>query len=141
MTLRFIGTVNAQIADDIAESLTDVCAHAFTISLKGVGSFYRMDRIEMLWAGVNRCRTLMTLHQKIDQGLGWAAPPISRRPYRPHITVARFSRPAGPIDDFVAQNAGLTSEEFPVSAFSLFESTLSPGGARYRAVASYPLVE
>jgi 2'-5' RNA ligase len=58
------------------------------------------------------------------------------RPFRPHLTLARFPRPKT-IGTLPATTVPTTS--FPVSEIVLFRSQLHPKGARYSVVEAIPL--
>jgi RNA 2',3'-cyclic 3'-phosphodiesterase len=46
---------------------------------------------------------------------------------------------SGSPEDFLAQNAALSSDSFEMYGFALFESHLGHGGARYEIIERYPL--
>lgn len=139
LTLRFIGAVDRPTAEDIAAALGGVRHGTFEIAVDGVGRFERNGRTAALWAGVSPRTPLEALHRKIDHALVRAGFAPERRAYLPHITLARFGRGGGDVETFLARHAGLAGPRFPVSDFVLFESHLGKGGARYEAVARYPL--
>ena len=60
-----------------------------------------------------------------------------KRHYRPHITLARLPRSAGPIGDWLARNGRLRAGPWEVTGFTLYESTLSPAGAAYDPLVEY----
>ena len=68
----------------------------------------------------------------------WGLPPEGRA-YLPHVTIARLGRNAAGLDRFLADQAMLATEPFTLDHFLLYESRLGHGGARYEAVARYPL--
>lgn len=138
LTLRFIGEVDARRADDVAAALASLRAPAMTLAIAGVGQFEHRGRADTLWAGVGPHDALAHLHRKIDRALVQAGLPPERRAYRPHITLARLGAGAFTAP-FLARHAGLTSAPFTIDAFALFESHLGRDGARYEAVARYPL--
>ncbi|MFV0625028.1 RNA 2',3'-cyclic phosphodiesterase [Sphingomonas sp. ac-8] len=139
LTLRFIGAVERPVAEDIAVALGQVHAPAVTLRLAGVGRFDRQGRTTTLWAGVQPHDAVASLHRKVDQALARLGLPREGRAFHPHITLARTGAAAGPVDGFLARHAGLTSEPFTLGHLLLFESMLSRDGARYEAVARYPL--
>jgi 2'-5' RNA ligase len=139
ITLRFIGEVETMIAEDVATALNSVDFPGFDVALSGVGIFSQGDRRGSLWVGITPAEQLAALHRKIDAVLVRLGLEPERRKYLPHITIARLNRSSGPVENFIAAHAGLTSEPFPVRDFSLIESTLEPDGARYETVAQIPL--
>lgn len=140
ITLRFIGEVEAHVADDVAAALGAVHHPSFEIALDGVGTFGRRGQAEIVWAGLSPHAPLKTLHNKVDQACVRAGLEPDRRAYHPHITLARLSRGgAGPIGGFLESAGGLSSPPFRVDTFALFESTLTPEGAVYSPVERFPL--
>ncbi len=122
LTLRFIGNVDARMADDVVAALRTVSFTAFDVAIDGLGVFERKGRIESLWAGVADATLLTALHRKIDHALVRCGLEPERRAYKPHITIARFGRQGGDVSSFIAQHGGLSLPPFPVTAFRLFES-------------------
>lgn len=141
ITVRFIGEMDARNADDIAAALGQIRHAAFMAAIKGVGEFDRKGRRDALWAGVAPHENLTSLHKKTDQALVRIGFPPEKRAYLPHITLARFGRASGAIDDFGAAHAGLSSPPFSVTHFGLFESRLGSSGAHYEMIERYPLSE
>jgi 2'-5' RNA ligase len=139
LTLRFIGEVDARLADDIDAALQSVHHPRFQLALSGLGVFDRRGQPTALWAGVSAHEPLKALHKKIDQALGRAGVAPERRAYLPHITIARFGRGAGPLQPLLESAGGLSSPFFTVEEFRLYESHLTPAGASYTPVAHYPL--
>jgi 2'-5' RNA ligase len=139
LTLRFIGEVEAHVADDVASALTSVRHPPFRIALSRIGSFERRGQPEVLWAGVAPHDELKILHKKVDQACQRAGLPPEGRAYAPHITLARLKRDAGPIAGLIETSGGLASEPFEVDSFCLYESQLTPDGAVYTIVERYRL--
>ena len=138
LTLRFIGEVDRHQAEDIALSLGSVRHGVFRIALSGVGSFGKRGK-GALWAGVAPQDELKPLHKKLDQSLIRAGIEPETRAYHPHITIARLSRGAGPVEPFIERWAGLSSEPFLVEDICLYESRLGSEGASYSIVERYRL--
>ncbi|MGA2012344.1 MAG: RNA 2',3'-cyclic phosphodiesterase [Solirubrobacteraceae bacterium] len=67
-------------------------------------------------------------------GGGWYAP--ERRPYTPHVTVARVGRPGLP---GLAGLAAPGDPGFRATAVTLYRSFTDPGGARYEALETVAL--
>ena len=141
LTLRFIGEVEAPLADDIEVALRSVHHPRFELALSGLGAFDRRGQATAVWAGVAPHEPLKALHKKIDQALVRAGLEPERRAYHPHITLARFGRGGGgaALKPLLESAGGLSSPPFAVDEFRLYESRLTPAGAEYTAVARYPL--
>jgi RNA 2',3'-cyclic 3'-phosphodiesterase len=139
LTLRFIGEVDRHLAEDVHAALGAIHHPSFEISVNGIGSFERRGQAEALWAGVMPHEPLKTLHNKVDQAVARVGVPPDRRTYLPHITLARLNRASGPIAGLLEENGGVASAPFPVDAFQLYESQLTPEGAVYSVVERYAL--
>lgn len=139
MTLRFIGDVDGPTAATVADRLAQVRSPRFEMAAVGVGYFEKRGKIHTVWAGVSPGDAPAALHRKIDHALISAGLAPEARAYRPHITLARLSRPVADVAPFLQAAAGLALPAFPVEQFVLFESLPSADGRVYRAAANYPL--
>ena len=140
LTLRFIGEVDRPQADDIAAALGGVDRPQPTVALQGAGSFDHKGVIHSLWAGIAPNEALRHLRDRVERALVRAGVAPDQRAFKPHITLARLGRQAGPVEPFLARIAGLAGPPTTIDAFLLFESRLGHEGASYEAVARYPLV-
>jgi RNA 2',3'-cyclic 3'-phosphodiesterase len=139
ITLRYIGEVTTPVAEDVAAALGGVHAAPLTLRLSGVGCFDKHDRPNAIWAGIAPHDAITALHKKIDHALVRIGLPSEARAYRPHVTLARLNRSAGPLDAFLADHAALTSASFEIAHMTLFESHLGGEGASYEAIGRWPL--
>lgn len=142
LTMRFIGAVERPVAEDVAIMLSSIAAPVPTVRIAGVGRFDQRGRTDTLWAAVTPGDALAALHRKVDQALMRVGLEPERRAYLPHITLARLPRSMGhgpAIDRWLADNAVLSSEPFALTHLILYESHLAPDGARYDAIARWPL--
>jgi RNA 2',3'-cyclic 3'-phosphodiesterase len=139
LTLRFIGEVDRHRAEDIHAALSAVIHPRFEIALAGLGAFERRGEPTALWAGVAPHEPLKALHKKVDQAIARAGLEPERRAYTPHITLARMSRGAGPVQPLIESAGGISGPPFAVDDFRLYESRLTPEGAIYSVVERYDL--
>ena len=139
ITLRFIGEVDGRVAEDVAAALGAVHAPVPEVRVSGVGSFGSRGRVNALWAGLAPHEPLAALHRKVDQALVRAGLEPERRAYLPHITLARLATREEAVAGWLADHAALASPPFALDHLILFESHLGRAGARYEAVARYPL--
>jgi 2'-5' RNA ligase len=82
---------------------------------------------------------LRQLRDRINRALLTAGARPEQRAFKPHVTLARLGREAGPIAPFLAGITEVASAPVTLDAFLLFESRLGHHGASYEAVARYPL--
>jgi 2'-5' RNA ligase len=134
LTLRFIGVVDDPLASDIATALQRVEATSFALTLAGVGHFHEHS----LWVGVEPNPALMCLQHEIEQVLQAIGLPTDRRPYVPHVKLARLRRHTG-LQAFLSDHADFRAEPFDVRQFSLIESQRRDSRTVYTHAADYPL--
>ena len=139
VTLRFVGEVERPLGNDLADALARVHVEPFELSIAGVGRFEQRSG-GALWAAVEPKVPLAALAAKIERVCQENGLEPERRAYHPHITLARWKgRRTREVRDFLERTAGLSSEPFNVTEFSLFESQLSRHGAHYEELVSYPI--
>jgi 2'-5' RNA ligase len=139
LTLRFVGEVERPLANDLADALGRVRAQPFALSIAGVGRFEQRNS-GALWAAVEPKAPVAALAAKIERVCVAVGLEPERRAFHPHITLARWKgRRTREVEHYLARNAGLASDPFPVDGFILFESRLSRHGAHYEEVGRYPL--
>lgn len=139
LTLSFIGEADRHQAEDIADTLSAIDRPRPTIALQGAGAFDHKGQVHSLWAGIAPDDALHQLHDRINRALIAAGIRPEQRAFKPHVTLARLGKQAGPVEPFLARIAGLSGPPITLDAFFLFESRLGHNGARYEAVARYPL--
>jgi 2'-5' RNA ligase len=136
LTLRFLGpTPEARVAD-LAAAVADVAAAArpFTVTIRGAGSFPPTGRPRTIWLDVrDGIEPLEGLAARLDDRLADAGWQPDRRPFRPHLTLARADGVrAGPatVAALTAAAADLAIESL-IERIVLFESITGSGRARY----------
>lgn len=139
LTLRFIGEVDRHQGEDVHAVLGSIHHPPFDLAVSGLGMFDRRGLPTTIWAGVGPPEPVHALHKKIDQAMTRVGIEPDRRAFHPHITLARLGRDAGRPDGFLAQSGTVRSETFRVETFGLYESRLTPEGAVYTELESYPL--
>ena len=139
LTLRFIGEVDGREAAAIDDALASISAPAFSLELKGVGSFGGKHP-HALWVGVAANEALLHLQRKIESALQRIGLEAEGRKYTPHISLAKLKGTQnGRVMDFLADHALYAGAPFAVGAFILYSSQLTPNGSIYRAEKAYQL--
>lgn len=140
LTLRFIGEVPDDTADDVDAVLSDIEAPGFDLTLGGVGMFGSNRSPRVLWAGVGRSEPLMHLQGKVESALVRCGLPAEERKFSPHVTLARLKdAPRERIGRFLEEHGLFHAGAFRVDHFTLYRSLLGKGGAVYEALRKYPL--
>lgn len=106
------------------------------LRLEGWGAFPRVGAATVLWAGLGRSPDLQALASRLRAALGRAGLRHDRSPFKPHLTMARFSKPAdlrGLPPDAVA------GVGFRARTAALYRSALGGGPPRYEALGIWRL--
>lgn len=147
LTLKFLGDVPASRTAPIEAALRGAVEgqSGFALELSGVGVFPERGAPRVLWVGLaGDLAGLATLHARVEEALESLGFPAERRPFHPHLTVARIRDRAPSADRLQARDA-LSSADIGrtgpirVEAVSLMQSILRRQGAEYRKLASVPL--
>ena len=142
LTLRFLGHVVPALDAACRERWRAAAAECapFELRLGSLGSFPRGRRPRMLWLDLDEPRGepwLPLLAAATERAAREAGFTPQTRAFRGHLTLARAirgARPGPPPTDVAPVLAG-----FRVDELILYRSHLSPAGARYTALASWPL--
>jgi RNA 2',3'-cyclic 3'-phosphodiesterase len=139
VTLRFIGDVDDEIAQEIAWMLGKVRRRDFELRLEGLSAFGgRKPRA--IVAAVAPSPSVMELqaeHERLMQRVG--LDPEGRK-YTPHVTLARLRDSSSfEVAEYLSARGVFRALPFKVSRFVLFSSRASVGGGPYVVEAAYPL--
>jgi 2'-5' RNA ligase len=139
LTLRFIGDVDDDLANEIAGLLARVHRRPFELQLDGLSSFGgRKPRAVV--AQASQIAPLMELQAEHDRMLQRLGLEPEGRKYTPHVTLARLRDTSShQVADYLAARGHFRSMPFEVSRFVLFSSRSSIGGGPYIVEEAYPL--
>ncbi|MBX7496466.1 RNA 2',3'-cyclic phosphodiesterase [Qipengyuania sp. 6B39] len=139
LTLRYVGEVDRNTANDLAEALGSITVPAFTVTLADTGLFERKGVPHTLWAGVKRSDALLRLQRKVERVCQSVGLPAEGRKFTAHVTLARLNGASGPVQSFLARTAGQRFGSWLADGFALYESHLRPEGSLYEEMVGYPL--
>ena len=141
LTLHFFGDLSSAQAEEIQLRLPDFLGKTqpFSISLEHMGVFPDERKPRILWLGVSGDTSkLLALKKQVDQALKKLRFEIEKRPFHPHLTIARSK------NQFSKTALNLT-REFKTKTIdsirhlTLFQRSLSPQGAVYTVLKTFPL--
>lgn len=140
LTLRFIGDVSEEDIDTFGRVLDPVPGSTFSLESPGLGVFPSRRTPRVLFADIRRADALMTLQHGIDEALLCAGIDRADKPFHPHVTVARLKR-ARPqaVRRYLRDRGDFSLAPFPVSAYYLYQSELTPDGAIHTRLATFSL--
>lgn len=140
ITLRFIGDIGRGDADDLHTELASIRFPEFDMSLRGIGTFERRGHLHMLWAGLEMAQPVIELRDRIEAAAVRAGFGRETRKFKPHITLCRFKSHSMPdIGPYLEMHNAFSTEPFTVDHFSLYQSQLGHGSAKYDVLSEYPL--
>ena len=131
LTLRFIGDVEARVADEIVAGLDRIERPVFEIALSGLAAF-GSKKPHSVYAGVAPSPELELLQGDIDRIVRRVGVPADPRRFTPHVTLARLRNPrADDVAHYLAGRGGFRTAPFRITRFGLFSSRGSVGGGPY----------
>jgi 2'-5' RNA ligase len=145
LTLKFLAEIDKTQVEKISYLLNQLTTDfsPFTASVQGVGAFPDWNnRPRVVWIGIEPAEQLRKLHKSLDEKLVSLGFPSDRKPFSPHLTLARVS--------FIKPETGQTFErlkklspepffgEFMIDRIILFRSVLLPQGPQYSILSSHP---
>jgi RNA 2',3'-cyclic 3'-phosphodiesterase len=140
VTLKFIGEIPVDKLDSIQGELNAVGSdHLVELRFRGVGFFPSERRPRVLWVGMEASPNLASLAGEIEQRLEKLGIERERRPFTPHLTLARFDPPgiSERLRNKVQENLAYDFGLLRTSEFHLIQSKLKPTGAEYTALQSF----
>ncbi len=139
LTLKFLGNVLPAKIDGISKVIESAAAdgHRFSLDMSGLGFFPNSRRPRVFWIGMaGDMNALQKLQADIDSGTEKLGFPGEKRPFSPHITLARINEGSLPSDlaDFVKDTEKVRMENklhIEIDSVCLIRSELLRTGARY----------
>jgi RNA 2',3'-cyclic 3'-phosphodiesterase len=134
VTLSFLGSVDPALRERIEQSLSLVQAPRLRLSLDGVDCFVHAG---VMLAKVQPSPALLALAEQVAASLEACGFPRERRPYQPHVTLAR-SKARISLAASISGNP-VFRQAFEAGEFRLYESVTRPDGAQYQVLRAFPL--
>jgi 2'-5' RNA ligase len=136
--------VEAGRLERVAEALASLAAQAepFELALRGLGAFPSPTRPRVIWAGVATVGSALAgLAAGIEEALAALGFAPEARPFAAHVTLGRVREPRRDpaLTAALAVGAGRDFGGFRVERLALMRSDLSPRGAHYTPLGSWPL--
>jgi RNA 2',3'-cyclic 3'-phosphodiesterase len=140
ITLRFIGDVDGQTANEVVDCLDRLSnSLRFPVRLNHLGSFGG-DKPRALFAAVEPSEALSRLQAAQERVLQRAGLAPEGRKFVPHVTLARLrGTTAEELARFIAEAARFEPLSFVPARFVLYSSRDSVGGGPYLVEETYPL--
>lgn len=137
LTLAFLGAIEPDQVDAIRRGLEPpMMQPTFEVAMSGAGVFPGTGPVRVLWLGITAGReNLVSLQGQVASRLREVGCALERRPFVPHLTLARFRRPcrgraAIAVRQLVSQ-AVVSVDPWRVDHVTLYESRLAASGPTY----------
>lgn len=145
LTLLFLGNVSAEAVPDIRRALQRLTQTRFELEVRGLECFGQAATPRNLWAGVAPEAPLQQLQAELKQRLDPLGFDFEKRPFRPHITLARFKQQRGPVQGLLDEHDQTGFGAVPVNDCVLLQSTQANvegrQGSIYTVVERFPLAD
>jgi 2'-5' RNA ligase len=154
VTLKFVGERPAPAVEDVKRILAAVKGTALKMTFRGTGFFPTPKSARVFWIGVESGPELAELAGNVDEATARLGIAREEHAFSPHLTLARAGtksgaprRHKGDGENKVFAQLQEKLVQMPTPAFGtmtvreyyLYESKLSPGGARYTKLERYLL--
>jgi len=145
LTLRFLGEQGSERVSAFVRDLRDPVAACdrFSLEFRGCDAFPNAKRARVVWVGAHDPdRALGRLRASVDRSLQRSGLEREKRPFAPHLTIARFKKgrkPESALEALISALADHRFGEVAIRELVLFESDLSSRGVRYQVVERFGL--
>jgi RNA 2',3'-cyclic 3'-phosphodiesterase len=136
LTLKFLGSIPESMVDEIALHLEAAAVDTppFKIRVRDLGVFPDPKKPRVLWVGLTKGqKEICDLQQKIERSLIPSGFQKEKRPFHPHLTLARIKalRGASAFMNVVRIHKNSLVGECEIDRIILYKSELLPEGAKY----------
>lgn len=138
LTLKFLGDTEEALVPRIVEAMRASVAGVppFTIRLVGTGAFPNLQRMNVLWVGIEGGEPMVAIARRLEAAVEPLGYPREGRDFSAHVTIARV-KGGGNLDlarEVLRAHAADAFGEVPVDRIRLKKSVLSPQGPTYSTV-------
>ena len=145
LTLKFLGDVEEALIPDVVKAVERAAFEVspFALDSGSIGVFPSRGRPRIVWIGVQPVDELYELQGAIEKQLSVLGFPREKRPFTPHITIARLRELPKTSGDWetggVLTDLAAPDERTWVTNVEVMKSTLASGGAIHERLAVVPL--
>ena len=133
LTLGFFGSAPPEALEDLKKRVSAIRFGSFFLPLQGLGAFPAKGPPKIIWIGIGKGHPhLFQIHKRVQEAAINSGLEPDLRPWHPHVTLARcrdVSRQAA--RTLLGGEREAEIGMFPVPAFHLYSSQLTPAGAIY----------
>lgn len=140
LTLHFFGSIPTSDVKRISGAVRPRCEQtpSFGMTLENIGAFPGLQRPRVIWLGMGGdTDRLRALNKEIEANLRREGFAVEERAFSPHVTIGRVKKGSKIFGLEKIRFAPVPSKR--VNEAVLFRSHLTPQGATYERIATYPL--
>ncbi len=138
LTLKFLGDTEEGLVPEIVSAMREASSGVapFTVRVRGTGAFPNLSRPSVLWVGIEGAEPLARMAKSLDADLAALGFQPERRPWSPHVTLARArgGRRMDAVRALLQAHETDDLGEARVDEIRLKKSVLQPGGPEYTTV-------
>lgn len=143
LTVKFLGDVDEGLVPDIVAAIREAISGVppLEIRVRGTGAFPGLSGMKVIWVRVEGAEPIAKIAEQLEVSLERIGFPRERRPWKPHVTLARVkgNRDLDVVRSILESHATRLFGTSTVDAVHLKKSVLTPQGARYTIVESVGL--
>ena len=147
LTLKFLAEISDATKLMIIDKLHVICPSLipFTLRTETLGAFPNKRHPRILWLGFNGdIEALFLLQKTIDSALIPLGFVPEKRPFEPHLTLARVKEGAAAsiqqsLSETITKTSWNPADSWTVNSIALMRSTLLPSGPEYNRLAEIHL--
>ena len=141
-TLKFFGDVDEDKLEEIEIAINKVLNNhsSFDITIEGCGNFPKPDIIKVIWIGIAKNETMITLQKDLDKEfkkIGFR----KEKKFISHLTIGRprNQKNKNELKNIIKENKNVKIGTMKVSKIYLKKSTLTPKGPIYEDIKVFNL--
>ncbi|MDQ1278923.1 MAG: 2,3-cyclic 3-phosphodiesterase [Thermoproteota archaeon] len=134
ITLVFLGEISKAHVEMVQREMAEVKFKPFEVELKEVGAFPNLNRINVIWIGIQRgAMELNAIYSQLESRLRKTGFQLDNRGFSPHITIARVrsGRNREKLADIISEAKNMNFGIVQVKSIKLQKSILTPEGPLY----------
>jgi 2'-5' RNA ligase len=146
LTLQFLGSIERTRLNAFQSVLEHVSSAIKSFQIRGetIGCFPSNKHPGIIWVGLaGELNPLQSVKEKLDDALGELGYVPEEREFHPHLTIGRVAKlktsDAQRLAKGILKFERVQFGEWPVREIHLMQSVLSPKGAVYQILKSFPL--
>ena len=142
LTLKFFGDIDTEGIDLLTSKISKVTENfdKFTIKIKGCCAFPNVNRIKVIWLGIDEDELIKQLHDELDEEFVQLGFDKDKR-FSSHLTIGRMKSAKGKnkVKSTIEEYSEVEIGEMEVDRIILKKSTLTPQGPIYEDLEIFEL--